>query len=244
MPNSPLDRQSFAPLYYQLAEKLKILIDTTLAPGELVPSENELVERYNVSRNTVRKAIDELSKQGWVLRVQGKGTYVASERMRYGLHKLISFTEDMHRRGLQPRTKLLSFRTLAPLPKIQHELKILPGEEVYEIHRLRLADDEPMALNTTYIPCSLLPKLTAETVRSVSLFRTVENTLTARVGYAKRIVKPVNADPYLAELLSVPPNSPLMLIEGPTFLDNDQPFEYVSTYYRGDRYTFSIHSVR
>ena len=244
MPNHPLDRNSFDPLYYQLAEKLKLLIDQSLAPTDLIPSENELMVRYNVSRNTVRQAIDQLAKQGWVTRVQGKGTYVASERRRYFLHKLVSFTEDMQRRGLVPDTRLLGLKRIIPLPKISRELRIEPEDEVYEIRRLRLADGEPMALSTSYVVCKLIPDLTDEQITSGSLFRLIENRIGSKIGYGERMIKPAVADEAVAELLCVPVGFPLMLVEGTTHLENDVPFEYVHVYYRGDRYEFSIRSVR
>jgi GntR family transcriptional regulator len=244
MPNNPLDRNSFDPLYYQLAEKLKALIDRSLTPGEAAPSENELMARYNVSRNTVRQAIDQLVKQGWVTRIQGKGTYVASERRRYQLHKLVSFTEDMQRRGLHPDTRLLGLAKIIPHPKISHALKLDSSEEVYEIQRLRLADGDPMAISTSFIPSKLLPKLTEEQMASGSLFRLIENNAGSRLGYGERVIKPAIADDYLAEMLCVPKGAPLMSVEGTTHLENDQPIEYVHVYYRGDRYEFSIHTVR
>jgi GntR family transcriptional regulator len=244
MPNNPLDRTSFDPLYYQLAEKLKVLIDHSLTPGAAIPSENDLMARYNVSRNTVRQAIDQLAKQGWVTRIQGKGTYVASERRRYLLHKLVSFTEDMHRRGLQPDTRLLGLKKIVPLLKISHALKLEPTEEVFEVQRLRLADDEPMAISTSYIPCKLLPNITDEQMSGSSLFWLIENNAGSKLGYGERVIKPAVADDYLAEMLCVPKGAPLMLVEGTTHLENDRACEYVHVYYRGDRYEFSIHSVR
>lgn len=244
MPNRPLDRNSFEPLYYQLAEKIKLMIQQQFTPGDLLPSESELMARYTVSRNTVRQAIEILEQQGFVFSRRGKGTFVASEGNRYQLHHLISFSEDMRRRGLKPDTRLLGLSQSIPPEKIVTALHLQPGEQVHEIRRLRLADGTPMALSTAYVPTALLPGLTGDMIASGSLYELLFNHLSFRIGYADRSITPAVASPEQAELLHVPSGSALMLVEGPAFLENDQPVEYVITYYRGDRYEFVFHAVR
>jgi GntR family transcriptional regulator len=244
MPNRPLDRNSFAPLYHQLADKLKLMIDQQFASGDMLPSESELIARYHVSRNTVRQAVEILVQQGFVITRQGKGTYVASERNRYRLQQLVSFSEDMRRRGLHPDTRLLGLSRIVPPEKIFSELQLNDGDDTYEIRRLRLADGEPMALSTAYIPCALFPDLSGEAVASGSLFALIASHSLYKISYADRLIKPAVADAVQAELLQVALGGPLMLVEGPAFLENDQPVEYVITYYRGDRYEFSFHAVR
>lgn len=244
MPNRPLNRNSFEPLYYQLAEKIRVMIHQQFSPGDVLPSENELISRYNVSRNTVRQAIEVLEKEGYVVSRRGKGTYVASEGNRYQLLHLVSFSEDMHRRGLKPDTKLLGLAEVCPEDKIASGLQLQPGELVHEIRRLRLADGEPMAISTAYIPTRLLPSLTAEMIASGSLYELLYSRLSLRLRYADRSIRPVVASQAQAEILRVPVGSPLMLVEGPAFLENDQPVEYVITLYRGDRYDFVFHAVR
>lgn len=243
-PQNPLDHRSYVPLYYQLRDKLRILIDDTLAAGDQIPSENELVARYHVSRNTVRLAIDSLIKEGVVYRVQGKGTFVSPEHMRYDLQRLVSFTEDMRRRGLKPDTHLLGFTQKTPSPTIASHLAISQESETYEIKRLRLADGEPMAVSLAYMPCELIPSLTEDDLLSGSVFKIIEGRLRLKIGYADRILKAASADDSLAELLKVEPGFPLMLVEGATYLDNEMPVEYVIIYYRADRYEFAYRAVR
>jgi GntR family transcriptional regulator len=244
MPNKPLNRNSFEPLYFQLAEKIRQMIHQQFSPGDLLPSETNLIERYSVSRNTVRQAIEVLEQQGFVNSRQGKGTFVASKGSRYELSKLVSFSEDMRLRGLKPDTQLLGLAQVAPPAPVAAELNMQPGDQAYEIHRLRLADGAPMALSLSYIPCSLLPGLTGEAIASGSLFELLSNHQSLLISYADRSIRPTLATPEQAELLKVPAGSPLMLVEGPAFLENDQPMEYVITYYRGDRYEFMFHAVR
>jgi GntR family transcriptional regulator len=243
-PSNPLDHRSSVPLYYQLRDKLRVLIDQSLAAGDQIPSENELVSRYNVSRNTVRLAIESLIKEGVVYRLQGKGTFVSPKQMRYDLQRLVSFTEDMRRRGLKPDTQVLGFAQKIPPPLVAERLALAPDSETYEVKRLRLADGEPMAFSTTYIPCQAIPGLEEPSLVSDSLFKTIEARFRLKLGYADRTLKAAAADPLQAELLKVEPGFPLMLVEGVTYLDNELPVEYVIIYYRADRYEFVYRAVR
>ncbi|MCX6078328.1 MAG: GntR family transcriptional regulator [Chloroflexi bacterium] len=244
MPNKPLNRNSFEPLYFQLTEKIKVMIQQQFKPGDLLPSETDLIVRYNVSRNTVRQAIEVLEQQGFVISRQGKGTFVASNGSRYELAKLVSFSEDMRQRGLKPDTRLLGLAQVTPPPDVASELNIQPGMQTHEIRRLRLADGEPMAISTAYIPCTLLPGLTGDVIAAGSLFELLSTHLELRISYADRSLSPALATVEQAELLKIPAGSALMLVKGPAFLENDEPVEYVITYYRGDRYDFMFHAVR
>lgn len=244
MPNKPLNRNSFEPLYVQLTEKIKVMINQQFKPGDRLPSETDLIAHYNVSRNTARQAIKVLEQQGFVVSRRGKGTFVASKGSRYELARLVSFSEDMRQRGLKPDTRLLGLTQIPPAANIAAELRLQPGEQVYEIHRLRLADAEPMAISTAYIPCVLLPGLSGEAIAAGSLFELLSTNLALRISYANRSLSPALATQEQAELLKIPAGSALMLVKGPAFLENDQPVEYVITYYRGDRYDFMFHAVR
>jgi GntR family transcriptional regulator len=244
MLDDPLNRHSSMALYDQLAEKIRQMIHQQYPPGSQLPSESELMERYGVSRNTVRLAIQTLERQGYVHSRRGQGTFVASVGNRYQLLHLVSFSEDMRRRGLRPDARLLGLAQVLPAEKIARELQLQPGERVHEIRRLRLADGEPMALSTAYIPCTLIPLLTDDMIASGSLFELLQRRLGVRLGYADRSIRPMLADAEQAQLLNVPAGSPLMVVEGPAFLENDLPVEYVLTCYRGDRYEFVFHAVR
>jgi GntR family transcriptional regulator len=244
MPNKPLNRNSFEPLYFQLAEKIKLMIQQQFQPGDLLPSEADLITRYSVSRNTVRQAIELLEQQGFVNSRQGRGTFVASKGSRYQIQKLVSFSEDMRRRGQHPDSILLGLETVVPPANIASELNLQPDDQVDVIRRLRLADGEPMAISTAYIPSNLLPGLTAEMLVSASLYELIATRLSLAISYADRSVRSITATPEQAALLKIPMGSALMVVEGPAFLENDQPIEYVITYYRGDRYEFVYHAVR
>lgn len=244
---SLLDRRSFKPIYFQLSELIQNLIeDGELSPGTQLPSERELMAQFDISRNTVRLAVDYLLKAGLVYRVPTKGTFVASGKMRYGLYGLSSFSEDMIRLGHKPGGRLLDFSIITPAPRIAQALQLQNDQQVFKIERLRLADDEPMALNTSYIPIHVCPSLSPADLEAenASLYAIFEKKYGLMLWRAEKVVEPVIARDYEVELLEVPPRSPLLLVEGTTYLVEDQPIEYVKIIYRSDRFQFSIHTLR
>jgi GntR family transcriptional regulator len=239
-----LNRSSFTPIYYQLSENIRAMIENGLLPGDQLPSENELTTKYNVSRNTVRLAIDMLIKQGLVYRQKGKGTFVAPERMHYGLLQLASFSEEMRRRGLRTGSHVLNFAQTVPPAKIAAHLQLRADQQTFLIERLRLANDEPLALHKSYVPCVLCPTLAEEDLTTGSLYQLLEGKYGLRIERAAQTLKPTIANEYEAKLLQVEIGSPLLLVEGTVCLDHGAPVEYAKLVYRGDRYEFSIHATR
>lgn len=240
-----LNRRDSKPLYHQIGDFLQSAIDNgELLPGNRLPSENEISSRYNVSRNTARLAINALIMRGLAYRVKGKGTFVTQSRIRYGLMQLTSFTEEMRRRGMSAASKVLSLVCETPPQKIARYLQIDSQTPAYKIERLRLANGEPMALHLSYVPCDLCPGLEQEDLSSDSLYDLLEIKHGLRIAYADQVLKPAIASQYEAELLTVYPGSPLLVVESVAFLDRGIPVEYARLIYRGDRYEFPFQSVR
>jgi len=240
-----IDRDSFEPLYHQVAECIRELIETgELHVGDRVWSERDLMSRFNVSRNTARRALTLLARDGLIYSVQGRGTFVAPSKMRHGLARLSSFTEDMLRAGLNPTSRLLGQNLITAPPKIAKCLNLHPDQQVICIERLRLANDEPMALNTSYVPYHLCPQLLDEDLETGSLFHLLEQKYGLQLWRAEQVIKPAVATEYEAQLLGVALCTPLLLAEGTTFLRSGEPIEYMKLLYRGDRYEFVIHMRR
>lgn len=242
-----LDRRSFKPIYFQLSELIQNLIeDGELLPGTQLPSERELMGQFDISRNTVRLATDYLLKAGLVYRLPNKGTFVASGKMPYGLYGLSSFTEDMLRLGRKPGARLLDFSVITPAPRIAQALRLTPDQQVFKIERLRFADGEPLALQTSYISEHLCPDLIPADLSAdnASLYDIFENKYGLMLWRSERVVEPVIARDYEAELLEVNRGRALLLVEGTTYLVMDQPLEYVKVIYRSDRFQFAIQGLR
>jgi GntR family transcriptional regulator len=163
-----INRNSKLPLYHQLYEILRSNITRgEWQPGDVIPPESELIDRYQVSRTTVRQVLDMLVNEGLIYRQRGRGTFVAHPTVEQALVRIISFTEDMRQRGFKPGTKVLS-SGLVPAPRdIAEKLGVEPGEELARLERLRLADDEPMSIEDSYlvsrVPCSVTQYATRDT---------------------------------------------------------------------------------
>lgn len=240
-----LDRHSFKPIYYQLSELIQNLIeDGDLPPSGQLPSERDLMEQFAISRNTVRLAIDYLLKAGLVYRLPARGTFVSSGKISHGLFGLSSFSEEMEKLGRRAGARLLDFSLIIPSPRIGQALHLPPEQQVFRIERLRLADDEPMMLSTAYIPQRLCPELSPQDLENASLYEVLENKYGLLLWRTDRVVEPVTARDYEVELLGVQPGSALLLVEGTTYLVQDQPIEYTKEIYRSDRFQFSVQAMR
>lgn len=240
-----LDRNSYTPLYHQIAEALRARIESgELVPGDQIPSENELTEQYAVSRNTVRLAISSLILDGLVYRVKGRGTFVAAERLHYGLMRLGSFTEEMNQRGSVPSSRILSVNREKPSKKIQQILQLESSQMVYRLERLRLANEEPIAINLSFLPASLCPDIDKKITVADSLYALLENQFGYQLGYAEYVIKISTADERQAELLDVAVDSSLLTREGTTYLENGLPIEHTLLFIRGDRYEFTFRVAR
>jgi GntR family transcriptional regulator len=236
-----LDKNSSMPLYYQIEQMIKDMIDSDqLLPGQRAPSERELAETFGISRMTVRAAMSNLVADGYLYSVLGKGTFVASPKMHQNLLDLTSFTEDMRRRGLKPGARLLEMGiSNEASSKVYRVLGLAEHEELIRIYRLRTADGEPMCLETSYLPRDLFPWLFEEDLESGSLYRALESRGIELTRAEEQLEATVVRETE-SQLLTVPVGYPALLRERSTYTTNDKPIEYVKSLYRGDRYQFSV----
>lgn len=231
-------RDSKLPYYYQLYVILRHKIRRgEWQPGDMIPPESELVERYGVSRVTARQALEALANEGLIERHRGKGTFVAHPTIEQALTRIISFTEDMRQRGAVPSTRVLS-ASVVPAPEdIAGKLEIAPGDELVRLERLRVADGEPMTVEESHLVHRFCPGLLELDYRSGSLRELLEVRYDLRWVRAKQVIRAINAPRALATILSVKPNAALLFIERISFNQQDIPGEYLRLYHRGDRYS-------
>ncbi|MFB4163819.1 GntR family transcriptional regulator [Alteribacillus sp. JSM 102045] len=239
-----IDKSSPLPIYYQIQEMIRKKMDAgEWQPGDMLPSERIFAEEFEVSRMTVRQAITELVNEGLLRREKGKGTFVAEKKLEQTLQGLTSFTEDMKARGFEPGNILNYFRVSEANSDTAKALNMKAGEKVYEMQRIRLADKEPMALETTFIHADLIKGL-SEKVAGKSLYSYIENEQNLKIGFANQTLESAIAAEKEAELLGIQAGDPILWISRMTHLQDGTPFEYVKSAYRGDRYKFSIHMPR
>jgi len=222
------------PLYRRLEERLRHAIESgVLKPEQALPPERDLAEAFELSRITVRKALDGLVTSGLLLRRQGAGTFVAG-RVEKSFSKLTSFSEDMAARGRSSRSEWITRAEGAVTPDESLMLGLSPGTAVYRFHRIRYADDLPMALEYSTIPGFALPGLN---VVKGSLYEALDAAGSRPVRALQRL-RAVLFDEAQAKLMGLEAGAPGLLIERRGFLDDGRAVEMTRSWYRGDAYDF------
>src|SRR5262245_21786306 len=230
----PLDEKSAQPLYQQLQRALRGAIENrVIGPEDALPPERDLAEMLNVSRITVRKAIDELVEDGLLIRKQGSGTFV-SNRVEKNFAKLTSFSEDMRARGREPRSVWLNRAAGTVTPEESLTLRSSPGTPVFRFHRIRYADDAPMALEYATVLASCLPSI--ETVES-SLYEALEKSGNRPVRALQRL-RAVLVTAEQAKLLKAQERDAGLLVARVGYLKDGQAVEFSQSFYRGEIYDF------
>ncbi|MBP2076147.1 GntR family transcriptional regulator [Oceanobacillus polygoni] len=241
-----IDKNSPIPIYFQLEGEIRNLIQSKqLQPGDLLPSEREYAEKYDISRMTVRQAINNLVTEGLIYRQKGKGTFIAEKKIEQDLSGLSSFSEDMKSRGLTPSNKLLSLNSISPNDKIASILKINLSDTVYEMKRIRLANNEPMALETIYTPKKLVGNIQDADIEH-SFYRYLEQELQLEIAFGQQTIESALATKEEIENLKIKKGDPILLMERTTYLKDqlDTPIEYVKSAYRSDKYIFKMQMKR
>lgn len=229
-----LDGTTGVPLYQQLQRLLKSAIEKNLVgPNDALPPERDLATEFDVSRITVRKAIDGLVNEGLLVRRQGSGTFVKA-RVEKNFSQLSSFSEDMRARGLHPRSVWLKRSQGTVTPEEALTMQLSPGTPVYRLHRIRFADDAPMALEYATVLASCLPSV--ESVDS-SLYEALEQTGNRPVKALQRL-RAVLLTVEQAKLLGARDLDAGLLAERVGYLADGRAVEFSQSYYRGDTYDF------
>lgn len=207
----------------------------TLEPGEALPSERDLAQRFGVARMTVRQAMDRLVRTGQISRVQGAGSFRAQRRFEQPL-LLTSFTEDMRARGLRPDSRVLS-QSLQPAPPgVARRLNLEPSARVVRIDRLRLADEEPMAVERAFLVAARVPGLADRDLTGESLYTLLRTVYGVEVKLAEQTVHATLCVGDDAELLGVTEGAPALHLERTSSDEQGRLIEHVRSTYRGDRY--------
>jgi len=233
------------PLYQQLKNILKgQMLSGVLKPGDQIPSESELCRIYGVSRITVRQAVRSLVDEGFLYRKQGKGTFVASPKLRRRLPKLYSFSEDMMELGLRPSSKLLE-QTVIEVDEELAELLRLPSanRQVNKLVRVRMANDEPILIERTLVPVYLCPDLWKEDLERGSLYAILREKYGLLLDHAYETYEVGKVRKDEARSLGCRVGSPAFIIERFTYLRNEVPVELTRSVARGDRLRFTVKLV-
>jgi GntR family transcriptional regulator len=242
-----IDPTDVMPKYYQLANILRQQIDNgDFQPHDAIPSERKLEQRYNLSRPTIRQAIDLLGRQGYLYRVHGKGTFVSPPKLQKGMLELTSFSEDMRNRGLEPGQKILEFGYVKPSSKIRRQLEITDDEKkVLRIKRLRYGDEEPMGLQDSFLSLDSEHTFTREEIEEKgSIYVILQEKFGIYPTEADETLEVTLATREEAKLLDIKEGSPLLLSERTLWSQDRKAIEFVRILYRGDRYKYFVRLTR
>lgn len=223
------------PKSYQVKSQILDLIDG-LPPESAVPTERVLAEQLDTSRTTVRQAIADLVVDGRLYRSQGRGTFVARPRMMQ-VRQLTSFSQDLTAEGWRPGSTVLAVTTSPAAPDVAAALGVLEGAPACRVERLRTADDEPLAHETTWLP-GPLPGLAEELEGDGSLYAAMLNRYGMRIVSVEDRVQAVLADPPTAQLLKVEPGWPILVVRRTARDDAGRVLEWGRSAFRGDRFSF------
>lgn len=239
-----LVNESPIPLYYQLKELLKEQIKMgILKSGDQLPSERDLEETYGVSRMTARRALVELCNEGYVYREQGRGTFVSEPKYSHHLFRLTSFTEETQSQHLQPGARVLK-QGMVENEHVCQKLGIEP-EPLVCIRRIRTINEEPVALEESFIRMNYCPGLELAELNDTSLYSYLMARYHLRLACANQTIEARLATSDVAAVLHVHKGTPVLYMERVTFLEDENiPVEFAEAVYRGDKYKLMVEMQR
>ena len=228
-----------------LQEQVKLLIKRNiisnhLVVGDKIPTENELCEYYKVSRVTVRAAIKSLEEEGLLMRIRGKGTFVAENKLKRKMETIYSFSHQIEEEGMVPTSTLISFNRIKASDAFSDMFGLDPDSEIFEFTRIRRVNGTPSLLETSYIPEYIHPKLTAETIAKGSLYDSLRDEALIIPERAEETYECVILDNDVCDLLECKHGKPGFFIERTAYLGNNKVYEFTQSYMRSDNAKLSV----
>ena len=231
-----------APRYREVADTLQRQIAAgELGPHDRLASEREIADRFGLSRMTARQAVELLVRRGIVYRRPGSGTYVSPPRVVHSLERLAGFSEQMRLQGIRPRARVLEMRsTSGPDAAARRALGLGDGDAAWMVRRLRYGDDEPLLLETFWVPRQVCPELSADELADRSLYTVMRGRYGIEPDSAETSLEPAALNPADARHLTARPGSPAILVVRTTRDAAGRAIEFARDLYRGDRARFDL----
>jgi GntR family transcriptional regulator len=241
----PTLKRGVTPLYHQLkASILKDIEAGRWRPGDQIPTEDALAARFHVSKITVRQALRDLVQLGFIRREQGRGTFLQAPMLEEGPRELKSFTAEMRSHGMAASSRVLEQGIVTAPPEIARRLQIEDGAAVFRLHRLRLADAQPMGVQTAYVPSALAPGIEQVDFTDASLYEVLASLHALYPASARETHQAVSMPDDIAPLLHAAPGAPALKAERLALLADGRPLECVQSIMRGDRYKVVLDLTR
>lgn len=217
---------------------LKLIRNKTYMPGDKVISENKIIEKFNVSKMTARRAMQNLVQRGYLYQKRGSGTFVSSsdDKININFDELLGFTDKMLLQNKNPVTKILGFKIIKATHTLADTLKIKPDDKIYSILRLRLADDIPIVLEWTFMPFEFFPNLKISDLEK-SKYEFLKS-LDLKINRSIREFFPIIPPKDIQDILKLPNSTPIFKVELKSYFKDERIFEFSKLYYNQNRCTF------
>jgi len=243
--DDPIELHPGLPLHARISRWFRERIERgELSPGEQLPSENELSARFEVSRPTVRRALQTLETDNLIYRRPGLGSFVADRRVSQGLVRLTDFAQDMERAGLEATSRILHRAGEPATGPLAAQLSLAEGSQLFRLDRLRLGDGTPIALDRTWLPPFYAQLLEGHDLTQDTIYRILEKEYGIPILSGRYRITAEGADPELAEALGVPCGEALLLIERISRTAGGRPVYVQRRYYRSDRVAYELEVAR
>lgn len=244
-PNLEASAFSALPLYTQIKEALRAkILDGSYAVHQRLPSENDMINAFGVSRITVRQAISDLQKEGLLYKIHGKGTFVAMPKVSQELTHLQGFGEAMQPLGHETFSQVLGLSLVKASPLICAKLNLAEGARVIELRRVRYLDRKPISVDVSYLEAEMGSKLSKAGLRDRDLFSLLENELGHRLHSADVEIDATSAGPDIAPHLKVELKSPILRIERLTYASRKKPVVFEYLHYRAESFKYKLKITR
>ena len=226
---------SHTPKYVQVKEEIRRRIRSKeWTAGCRIPVESEFCEMFGVSRITVRKALEELQMEGYLVKIQGKGTFVREQR----LCKFYSFSEELRRQGIQEQARVMELSSVSADADLANHLQIVVGEQVHRVYRIRCTEHGPYAVETSYIPVNFAPAISKDMINENGLYKTLEAHGVV-VDSARETFKAINVNKEQSDLLNVRIDAAAIGLTRTTY-SGAVIVEYCVSVVRGDFFSYSV----
>lgn len=233
--------QKGVPRHKQISDWIREKIESgEYEADEKLPSENQFTEQFDVSRVTVRRALQTLENDQLIYRCQGLGSFVQDQRSHQKLGRLTDFMEDMARAGMEASSKVLAFETTQAPARIASILDIEEGKNVMRLDRLRLGDGQPIALDITWLPMMYGQLIDNHNLEEETIFGILESNYDIPVEKGCYRIEAENAHSYLADYLQVDEQTALLQVNRLSLTIGEKPIYYQQRYYRTDRMIYEL----
>ena len=236
-----VDKNNLIPLYHQVETSIrKDIANKIYLPEQLIPTELELQKKFDVSRETIRKAVNNLVNAGLVEKRRGIGTFVTLPKIVHRVGHLYGSYEEIVARGTIPTTNFIEKREIKPPDPMRKAMKLERGATVIKIKRLRLVNNEPVAILSSYLPTDIVPELDRIKFKNNSLYHTLETIYNLTLSEGDEIIEAGSIRGRDANRLQIKKGSPILVVKRLTYLNDSRVIEKLTALYRSDKFKYLV----